>query len=344
MLPPGIRPDDEPPLHKLDEYAFQKLCRDIFEQDPDIATCNVYGTRGQPQDGIDLYAYRRNGDGIAVGQCKCYEEFPPAKIKDASDEFLLYWDTRWSKENVKRFVLFVACDLSNRQRQDEINVQRARFADFGISYEPWSVATIINKLRPHKGIVATYFRPSEYWVGVICGEDLPKFAIAGDTDRQKSPVISMYQAERLVTHASTEIEQRLEQMCSIWREGREDEVIQWIRDVKDNNDLWPVMSLEIKAKVLRFEAGIELDIGGDIARVKQLADEALSLAPSENQARLRASIALRENDPEESLRILGDQDDQDSRNMRAGILLQMGRVDESLELLTLEEDNSEPHG
>jgi len=341
MLPPGIRPDDEPPLHRLDEYAFQKLCRDMFEHEPDIATCNVYGTRGQPQDGIDLYAYRKNGDGIAVGQCKCYEDFPPAKIRDASDEFFLYWDTRWSKEKVKRFVLFVACDLSTRQRQDELNIQRARFNGFGIIYEPWSVATIINKLRPHKGIVATYFRPSEYWVGIICGEDLPKFPMAVETEAPKSTIISNYQAERLVTRASSEIEWRLEHMRSIWREGREDEVVWWINEVKSNNDLWPVMSSEVKAKILRFEAGIELDTRGDITRAKQLADEALLLAPSDNQARLRALIALRESGPEAALRILVGQEDEDSLNMRAAILLEMGRVTESLDLLTIEDSDSD---
>jgi hypothetical protein len=78
--------------------------------------------------------------------------------------------------------------------------------------------------------------------------------------------------------------------------------------------------------------------------VKQLADEAVSFAPSDNQARLRAMIALRENDPETALQILASQDDQDSLNMRAAILLEMGRVVESLELLTLEEDDAESNG
>jgi len=344
MLPPGIRPDDEPPLHRLDEYTFQKLCRDVFEKEPEIGVCNVYGTRGQTQDGIDLLAYRKNGDGIEVGQCKCHEDFPPEKIREASIEFLKYWDVRWSKENVKRFILFVACDLSTRQRQDELNNQRESFANLGIIYEPWSVATIINKLRPHKGIVATHIKPPEYWVGVICGEDLPKFPATTVTEGETSILVTsslLNQVDRLVTYASGDIEQRLEYMRSIWREGHEDEVIQWIDDVKSNKDLWPIMAPEVKAKVLRFEAGIELDSRGDTTRVKQLADEALSLAPSDNQARLRAMLSLRGGDPERALQILANQEDEDSLNMRAAILLEMGRVAECLELLTLEDDDSE---
>jgi hypothetical protein len=347
MLPPGIRQDDEPPLYRLDEYTFQKLCRDVFEKEPEIGICNVYGTRGQTQDGIDLLAYRRNGDGIEVGQCKCYEDFPPEKIREASKDFLDYWDVRWSKENVKRFILFVACDLSTRQRQDELNKQRVHFAALGITYEPWSVATITNRLRLHRGIVATYLRPPEYWVRVICGEEFPKLPVAADSNENTTTLIStavLNQVDRLVTKATGEIEQRLEYMRSIWREGREDEVVQWIDDVKSNTDLWPFMAPEIKAKVLRFEAGIELDRRNDTTRAKQLADEALSLSPSDNQARLRAMFSLRDGDPERALQILATEEDEDSLNMRAAILLDIGKVAESLELLIIEDDDLESNG
>jgi hypothetical protein len=126
IMPPGIRPGESPPFHKLGEYTFQDLCRDLFEEEEEIATCNVYGERGQSQDGIDLLCLRRGGDGIEVGQCKSYKDFPPREIREASNKFFEHWD-RWSKENVKRFILFVACDLSKRKRVDEIIVQRKRF-------------------------------------------------------------------------------------------------------------------------------------------------------------------------------------------------------------------------
>src|SRR3990172_5874792 len=103
MMPPGIRPGETPPFHRLDEYIFQELCRDLFDHESGIAVCEIYGVRGQAQDGIDLLARRSNGDGTEVGQCKCYEEFSPAKIRQASDEFFAYWDKHWSKEDVKRF-------------------------------------------------------------------------------------------------------------------------------------------------------------------------------------------------------------------------------------------------
>ncbi len=344
MLTPGIRPDDEPPLHKLDEYAFQNLCCDIFRVEPNIATCDVYGTRGQRQYGIDLLARRKNGDGIEVGQCKCYEAFSVKDIQEVSDDFFAHWE-RWSTENVRRFVLFVACDLSQRQQQDELSAQTKRFAVVGVIYEAWSVSNIVSKLRSYREIVSEYL--TEYWVNRICGELYRKYPTTNSIEVQISAVVQEFlitRFEKLTEHVSTDTEKQLEQMRTIWQEGREEEVIAWLRHAKSNNDVWLILSPQVKAMILRFEASIELDSGSNTARAKQLADEALALAPSDNQARLRALIALRENDPEAALRILADQGDQDSRNMRAGILLQMGRAAESLELLTLEEDDSGPNG
>src|SRR5262249_561217 len=119
---PRMTPSLSPPFYELDEYTFQRLCCDVFERQQGIATCNVYGRRGQKQWGIDLLARRSGGDGIEVGQCKHYQHFLPFEIRQASDAFfdhLVYWQPR----NVRRFILFVACDLDSTQQQDEIGTQ-----------------------------------------------------------------------------------------------------------------------------------------------------------------------------------------------------------------------------
>jgi Restriction endonuclease len=85
---PSINPSDSPPFHKLNEYTFQKLCCELHARQPGIASCDVYGTRGQRQRGIDLLAHRRGSMEKEVGQCKRYDDFPPAEIRKASEEFL----------------------------------------------------------------------------------------------------------------------------------------------------------------------------------------------------------------------------------------------------------------
>jgi len=58
-----------------------------------------------------------------VGQCNRYDDFTPAEIRKASDEFLEYLEY-WKLQQVKRFILFVACDLNRTQQQDEICKQK----------------------------------------------------------------------------------------------------------------------------------------------------------------------------------------------------------------------------
>lgn len=69
MMHPGIRPGESPPFHELGEYVFQELCRDLFDAEPAIETCEIYGERGQSQDSIDLIAHRANGDRVDMEWC-----------------------------------------------------------------------------------------------------------------------------------------------------------------------------------------------------------------------------------------------------------------------------------
>ncbi|MCQ3974872.1 MAG: hypothetical protein DPW09_15635 [Anaerolineae bacterium] len=345
IISPGIRPGQVPPFHELGEYVFQELCRDLFDAEPGIATCEIYGTRGQSQEGIDLLAYRADGNGIEVGQCKCYARFSPRQIREASDEFLAHWQTHWAGENVKRFILFVACDLSNRKQQDEINKQWKRFKKIGIIYEVWSASKIRNKLRLHRGIVASYLSPPEHWVQVICGTILTPSPLTG-AETQSSSVVSAVltsQIEQLAAQLSGETERRLEMMRIAWREGRKGEAAQWLAEIMNDKVRWPVLSPDVKAKLLCFQSSLELDTTGDLQRVKQLADEARRLAPTNNEIRLRAFIAYMEADLMAAVELLAEQTDLDSLNLRAAILLEMGRIAESQTILALESLGTEPN-
>jgi len=217
-------------------YRFEEMCRDLLSTEPDIATCDIYGKQGQTQHGIDVLAYRRSSDGIEVGQCKCYADFPPRKIRAVSEAFFQHWNT-WSGRNVKRFILFVASDLKTRQRQDEIETQRERFAQVGIVYEVWSAATIRNKLRPHSGIVANYLEPREYWVSVICGKSLLATGY-GQEPADTVNIALISQLDQMAVHLSGEGEDQIERLREAWREGRRTETLQGIADLKDNSLAW----------------------------------------------------------------------------------------------------------
>jgi hypothetical protein len=335
MMPPGISSTEPLQFHLLGEYPFQNLCRDLFDAEPEIAVCEVYGSRGQSQDGIDLIAHRKNDNGTEVGQCKCYNRFSPGQIKTASDEFFKYWN-RWSKENVKRFILFVACDLSDRHCQDRILLEKKRFSECGVKYEAWSSSTIKNKLRPYPNIVRSFLpKHSDYWVSEICGIAPPTFQPSFGLSPQATYVITALTAhtERLAGRLSTETENQLEVMREAWREGRRGAAVQWVKNQKSNRPIWESLAPQVRSKILRFESSLVFDVTGDLSQVRLLADEAKVLSPSDDQSRLRALIQLKETGPTDAAKLLEGKDDIDSMNLRAGLALELGHIDESRSIL-----------
>ena len=139
------------------------------------------------------------------------------------------------------------------------------------------------------------------------------------------------QIRQLSEYESKDTAEQLICMRKKWQDGNKSEVIQWLKGLK--NDKWPLLSPEVKADVLIFEAEIELKENGNIRRARELADEARSLMPSQNQNRIRALIAYHEEGPEEAIKVLGNQDDIDSLNLKADFLIELGRVEEAFEIL-----------
>jgi hypothetical protein len=251
-----------------------------------------------------------------------------------SEEFFKHWEDHWSSRNVKRFILFAACDLSRRKIQDGIVEQSQKFRAFRIAYEAWSKVKIRNKLRSQPEIVRTHLSPPDFWAQVICGR-VPT-SLPTPSTRELPRVVQaaiVNQLEDLAALVSSDVERQLELMRSAWREGRRKEGQDWVANLRADQTRWSSLEPRVKARVLVFEALLVVQTTEDMPRARQLADEARILAPSEKQARLRALIAHREGDPEEALNVLAGEGDIDSKNLRAAILLEMGRVKECQEAL-----------
>lgn len=132
-------------------------------------------------------------------------------------------------------------------------------------------------------------------------------------------------------YISKDTAEKLICMRKEWQNGNKSKVIQWLKGLKDGK--WSLLSPEVKADVLIFEAEIELKESGNIRRARELADKAQNLIPSQNQNRIRALIAYHEEGPEEAIKVLGNQDDIDSLNLKADFLIELGRVEEAFEIL-----------
>ena len=187
-----------------------------------------------------------------------------------------------------------------------------------------------------QGIVNSYF--GTYWVGEICGPSTPTSPGLGNTSAQTSVSITSAQISQLSGQVSKETAERLKDIREEWQEGHKPKVMRWLEDLR--NGKWHLLSSEVKADVLLFEAGIELDENRDISRARELADEAQELMPSQNQICIRAMIVYYEEGPEKAIGLLDNQDDIDSRNLKAALLLDLGHVEKALEVLDFEDESN----
>lgn len=324
-MKPSLAKGQLPPFFELAPLTFQSMCRDLFDTESDISTCEVYGENGQTQYGIDLLAYRKNNDGIEIGQCKCYKNFPPAKIKAASNDFFKYWDSYWKDKKVRRFILFVACDLSNRQRQEEIETQKQRFAQYNIEYEAWSAAKIQNKLRPNRPIAENYLTQS--WAIEICGQVVIPFS---QVNQDKSIAWQLLDAQ--IQHQaeiiSDDTEKQLADMRDLWRNGDTPRVIEWLSQIS-NQDRFSSLRGETRARIKRFQASVELNINRDLSKAKELLNEAKSLESSESSLGLEALIIYFEYGPEKAVEKLEEFNVPSDRLLKAKFLLELGQIEEA---------------
>lgn len=327
---PGIRTGQTPPFYQLHPRAFEEMCRDLFQQEPNVSTCDIYGIPGQMQDGIDVKACRKNGDGIEVGQCKCYKVFPPAKIKDVSDEFFKYWESHWKHAKVRRFILFVACELNTRQQIKEVEKQQEKFAQYDITYEAWSAPVVSNKLRPHKGIVATYCDPPKYWVETICGETLSPHAAMPDLTPGYTTAVTNALVQTTI-NSSVEMERELEEYRALWRQGQRHQAFRWARRIREDAR-WHQLTDESKVKLLCFAASLELDYD-HLDAARRLMAQAKSIGPSRQIDKLQAQIAFHENNVEGAITCLVGSNDIGTLNLLVALYLENQDVQEAHSLL-----------
>lgn len=335
LLKPSLTTGAPPPFHQLSEYTFQDLCREVVAEEPNVSTCNVYGTRGQKQHGIDILAQRSANDGIDVVQCKCYEQFPPAEIIAASEEFLAHWSTVWSHESVKRFILIVACDLIQPKRHAEILRQRKRFQEMGIQYEAWSAHDLQTRLRPHPSIVGRYLKSeSEHWVKEICGPT----ALYTHWTAPVGSHVARGAAGDLIAALSATVGREIDHVRAHLREGRYDEAAKWLETGMPSDTL-RALPTQVQARILRLRASITIELHTEVGRARSLSDDADRLDPEGAEgARLRAVLVLIEKGAEAALGALGTPVDIDGLNLRSALLIESGAADEAAAILSKLDD------
>jgi hypothetical protein len=164
VAPPIETLEQELPLSSLSWPDFERLCLRLVTQEADVVDARLYGTSGQDQHGIDLFARVHGTDRYHVYQAKRVEEFTPGVIQEAVRTFVTdIWAPRSSA-----FVLCTSDSLRTTQRLEEFERQRVFMSSRSIDLDVWDREKLSERLRPQAQIVYDFFGPA--WVTVFCGQ------------------------------------------------------------------------------------------------------------------------------------------------------------------------------
>jgi hypothetical protein len=163
--PPVVTRAQELPFGELAWEDFERLCLRLARNEAEVVHCQLYGTPGQKQEGIDLYAKLAAGNEYRAYQCKRENDFGAAKIRKAVDKFL---GGAWA-EKAKALVLCTKESMVPTDRANEIEVQWGRLTKEGVTLLTWDSLQLSLLLKGHPELVDDFF--GRTWVVAFLGEE-----------------------------------------------------------------------------------------------------------------------------------------------------------------------------
>lgn len=185
-LPVDTRPQLLP-LHALSWENFERLCLRILESATEVVHADaaaspgrardaapkvrMYGTRGQAQHGIDLYAR----DPVDLGnaspqrrfvtlQARRVEDVAAGDLRSSVDDFLA---GKWAAVS-RKFIYATSRTGISTKLTDEMETLAQELAERGIEFELWDQEELSTRLQSVPRLVDDFF--GRAWVERFCGE------------------------------------------------------------------------------------------------------------------------------------------------------------------------------
>ncbi len=172
--PPINTKKSDLPIEDLGWEDFEKLCLKLVEIDNSIDDCEIYGIKGQKQNGIDIFAKQDNGK-YSSAQCKKYKSLTVANFTKAVNLFKK--ETWYSKSDV--FIFCTTFKMNKTQLQDKFNLLKTDLKKDGVKLVKWDKIQICKILKSHPQIVYDFF--GRQWVELFNG---PEFINSISTNRK----------------------------------------------------------------------------------------------------------------------------------------------------------------
>lgn len=317
-----------PALERWDWQQLERVTEALLAREPGVLTASQFGTLGQTQFGIDTKGELKGG-GCIVASCKKQDEIEDGALDTWSTAFLKHWDARWKSKKVRRFILVTTADVSRTQVVDAADTERERFSGFEVDYELWGQPQLIEKMRPHRGIVAQFVGIE--WVDILCGPQ-QREALQSTGAAIGIEGVGARQVAELRALLSGEAEQRVARGLEDLRAGDTGAVGAALADLRAE-PFWSEIDPGAQARVLRFAASAALQ-RDDLETAIAFADQADAIRPAE-EPRLAARIAYHRDGARAGLAVLGTPVTRDGRQLQAALMLGMGDVDGAEGVLAL---------
>jgi hypothetical protein len=151
------------PFQELEWENFERLCYRLAKTRSDVEQwAALYGSRGQKQDGIDIYARRPDAKLYSCWQSKRYKHLTPALLKAAIAEFEKgMWATK-SEE----FVICSSASIQDTKLQKEIEAQTSRLLSNNLKLTVLGQAELSTELKDKSRLVRDFF--GREWVRDFC--------------------------------------------------------------------------------------------------------------------------------------------------------------------------------
>src|SRR5271156_3605923 len=150
--PPVVTLSQVLPFQELTWENFERLCLRLVRQDSEVEHTQLYGVRGQGQQGIDLYIRAFDGS-YAVHQCKRIQEITPSHVRKSVEEFL---NGSWANR-AKKFVLCTSQSVAPTELADECEKQTQLLKSKGVDFVVWDREKISDLLKGHPPLVFDFF-------------------------------------------------------------------------------------------------------------------------------------------------------------------------------------------
>lgn len=161
--PPIDTTIQELPLEKLSWEDFEKLCLAIVHTDFSINDCDIYGIKGQAQEGIDIFARQTNGR-YSSYQCKRYQEFNLNDLNKA----ISYFKSKKFYSKSDNLYLCTSCEWNKTQVQDRFEELKTELEKDKIILIKWDKIKLSKLLKDKPQIVFDFFGIE--WVRKFNGE------------------------------------------------------------------------------------------------------------------------------------------------------------------------------